>query len=198
MISAHTGAQKERGSYFILLSSKREQRGHSLNVYRGWSLGKSQRVCSSCEEWPGPLGWSAEAEGSVPSPKNWLMWDGLCQPHTGTAHNSALTDFNQSLSAAELNNQPVVGTEQSQISPGILKGPWLAAGLQGEPCLSDAVVSVADMDSGFLLPSMSTVVMLENGESHLGSLPYTSHPQAVLCNLFCIFPAMTFHHFWMK
>lgn len=61
-----------------------------------------------------------------------------------------LTYFNQSLSAAELNNQPahgVVGAEQSQTSPGILKGPCLAAGWQKVPWLSDAVaVSMADTD----------------------------------------------------
>lgn len=78
------------------------------------------------------------------------MWDGLCEPQTCAAHSSVLTYFNQSLSVAELNNQPahgVVGAEQSQTGPGILKGPCLAAGWQRVPWLSDAVaVSMADTD----------------------------------------------------
>lgn len=77
------------------------------------------------------------------------MWDGLSQPQTSAVHNSVLTYFNQSMSAAKLNNQPayqVGDTKQFQITPRILKWQWLTAGLQRMTRLSDAVVSAADTD----------------------------------------------------
>lgn len=106
------------------------------------------------------------------------MWDGLCQPQTWAALSSGLTHFNQNMSAAELNNQPaywVGGPEQPQVSPGLSKGPCLAA--ECPACQLQWLDPPLTPMSGFLLPSMSTAVMLENGKGHLGPLDAQAIPR---------------------
>lgn len=96
----------------------------------------------------------------MPRPKNWFMWDGLSQPWTSAVHNSVLTYFNQSMSAPKLNNWPayqVVDAKQFQITPRILNCQWLAAGRQRMTRLSDAVVSVADIDIKIPAPPITVL-----------------------------------------
>lgn len=78
MISAHTGAQKERGSYFILLSLEERAGRPQPECLQGLKPWKEPKGLQPLWGMAWSLGPSDKAEGSVPSPKNWLMWDGVC------------------------------------------------------------------------------------------------------------------------